>query len=99
LGPTSASFFYLGDSDGSLLKECSIVKIGTAVGALEDIRSDAIFNLSPPELDLTLTKIEGKPQSDIIIMDSGRVQNIRWIRIKLSDSDRENEILNLDFRN
>jgi len=99
MGPTSASFFYLGDSDGSLLKELSIVNIGTAVGALEDIRPDAIFNLSPSELDLTLTKIEGKPQPDIMVLDSGQVQNIKWIRIKLTDSDRENEILNLDFRN
>jgi PEGA domain len=87
---------------GELLGEISLSfligsVIGTAVGVFGDLSSGAIYTLSPADLILTLTKIEGIPQPDIIVMDSGQFQNIRWIRIKLPDSGREEEILNKDF--
>jgi hypothetical protein len=37
------------------------------------------------DLNLTLTKIEEKPRPEIIALDTEQIQNVKWIRIKLSD--------------
>lgn len=68
--------------------------LGTAGGVLVDSLSGANQKLSPAELDVLLTKAEGDPQPDKIVMDSERFQRIKWIRIKLSPS--VTEILSLD---
>jgi hypothetical protein len=60
-----------------------------------DSKSGARFTLSPKELNITLTKIEGKRQPNIILIDAEKFQDIKWIRIKCADSDGE-EIVNLD---
>ena len=57
-----------------------------------DSRSGAIWNLSPKELNVTLSKIEEKPQPNLILIDEEHFQNIKWIRIKCADSDGEDEI-------
>jgi hypothetical protein len=71
--------------------------LGLAAGILFDTASGANFSLSPANLDVTLKKIEGQPHLETIVMDSEQFQNIKWIRIKLSDSGRGEEILNKDF--
>lgn len=71
--------------------------LGTALGLSLDLTSGAIFKLSPSELDVNLTKIDGDPQPKKISMDSERFQSIKWIRVKLSP--RETEILSLDHIN
>ena len=69
--------------------------IAGSLGLLADFASGAIYTLSPHQLFVTLTKMEGKPQPNFILVDSEQFQNIKWIRIKCADSDAE-EIVNLD---
>ena len=69
--------------------------LGTGAGILVDTLSGANFTLSPKELTVTLSKIEGKPQPNFILIDAEQFQDIKWIRIKCADSDKE-EIVNLD---
>lgn len=75
--------------------------IGTAVGfigfMIVDGASGANYTLSPQELNVTLTKIDGTPQPNLVLIDSERFQTIKWIRIKCDDSDGEDEIVNLDY--
>jgi len=72
---------------------------GTILGwggpILIDFLSNANYALSPTELNVTLTKIEGKSQPNLILIDAEQFQNIKWIRIKCADSGGE-EIVNLD---
>ena len=71
--------------------------LGVGCGILIDALTGANSTLSPAELNVTLTEIEGQAQPGIIILDADEVQNIKWIRVKLAGSDRENEVLSLDF--
>ena len=59
---------------------------------LLDYVSGANYGLSPNELNVTLTKIEGKLQPNLILVDAETFQNVKWIRIKCDDSDGEDEI-------
>ena len=61
-----------------------------------DINSGANYNLSPQELNVILTKIEGQPQPTFIFITAENFLDIKWIRIKCDDSDREDENVNLD---
>ena len=66
------------------------------LGAIKiDFLSGANYTLSPKQLNVTLSKIEGKPQPNLILLDAEQFQNIKWIRIKCADSGGE-EIVNLD---
>ncbi|MQY57129.1 PEGA domain-containing protein, partial [bacterium] len=57
--------------------------IGLTLGlTLVDFLSGANFTLSPTELHVTLTKLEGKSQPNFILIDAEQFQNIKWIRIK-----------------
>ena len=58
--------------------------------------SGADHVLSPTELNVTLEKIEGKPQPNFILIDAEQLKNIKWIRIKCADSAGKDEIVNLD---
>ena len=70
--------------------------IGLTLGlTLGDSLSGANFTLSPTELHVTLTKLEGKSQPNLIIINSEQLQDIKWIRIKCVDNDKE-EIVNID---
>ena len=70
--------------------------IGLTLGlTLVDTLSGANFTLSPTELHVTLTKLEGKSQPNLIIINAEQLQNIKWIRIKCVDNDKE-EIVNID---
>jgi hypothetical protein len=62
---------------------------------LLDFISGANYFLSPEELNVTLTKIEGNSLPDFILIDAEKFQNIKWIRIKRADFDSD-EIVNLD---
>ncbi len=37
--------------------------------------------LTPTELDVTLTKANGPPKVDTVLVDAGRLRNIKWIRV------------------
>jgi len=69
--------------------------LGTGSGILVDTLSGANFTLSPKELTVTLSKIEGKPQPNFILIDAEQFQDIKWIRIRCADSDKE-EIANIE---
>ncbi len=71
------------------------VLIGWIYTIIKDFKSGANYTLSPKELNVTLSKIEGKPQTNFILIDTEHIQNIKWIRIKCADSDGE-EIVNSD---
>jgi hypothetical protein len=98
IGPLCmAAVLVIGGIDASSEKAGSYDAIGHllfgGVGILFDTISGANFTPSPAELDVALEKIKDKPQPDITVIDSERFQNIKWIRIKLSNSDKENEVL------
>jgi hypothetical protein len=62
---------------------------GTFLGCVAfiwlDASTGANHNLSPDNLFVTLTKIEGKPQSNFILVDTEKLQHIKWIRIKCAE--------------
>ena len=61
--------------------------LGWAGGVYVDSKSGANDALLPEELNVVLTKVGQKSQSNIIQIDAERFQNIKWIRIKLVDSE------------
>ncbi len=61
--------------------------IGWAGASIIDLKSGKMSSLSPKVLDIMLNKIEGNPQPLVILMDSDKFQNIKWIRIKLMGSE------------
>jgi len=61
-----------------------------------EFKSGANYTLSPKELNVTLSKIEGKPHPNFILIGAEKFQDIKWIRIKCADSGREDEIVNLE---
>jgi len=77
----------------------STTTIGSVLGILVayriDSKSGANYTLSPKDLNVTLKKIEGKPQPNLILINAEHFQNIKWIRIKCADSDGE-KIVNID---
>jgi len=77
----------------------STTTIGSILGILVayriDSKSGANYTLSPKDLNVTLKKIEGKPQPNLILINAEHFQNIKWIRIKCADSDGE-KIVNID---
>ena len=98
VGMIPGAFMSLGEIfDGKQGKARKVVIAGLIIGwgggILVDFLSGANFTLSPKELNVTLTKIEGKP--NIILINAEQFQNIKWIRIKCADSDEE-EIVNID---
>jgi hypothetical protein len=60
--------------------------LGAGAGLFVDSLSGANYALTPVDLDVAMTQVEGKPQPSAVFMDSGEFQNIKWIRIHLSDS-------------
>jgi len=100
-GAIAAFPFYLLSSDEdkgpALAYVCMIggAILGWLGAIIKDFKSGANYTLSPEVVNFTLTKIEGKPQPDLILLDAEQLQNIKWIRIKCADSDGE-EIVNLD---
>ena len=69
--------------------------LGLVGAAAVDGISGAAYKLSPKELNVTLKKIEGNPQPNLILLDAEHFKSIKWIRIKCADSDGD-EIVNLD---
>jgi len=72
------------------------VLIGWICTIITDFKSGANYTLSLKELNVTLKKIEGKPQPNFILIDTEQLQNIKWIRIKCADSDEKDEDVILD---
>lgn len=75
----------------------AIFLVGAGGGMIVDTLSGANSTLSPAELNVTLAKIEDRPQSGIIFIDADEVRHIKWIRVKLAGSDGGNDILELDL--
>jgi len=69
--------------------------VGWIGAVLLDTQSGATRTLSPKNLNVTLTKMGEKPQPNIILIDAEQFQNIKWIRIKCVDDDKE-DIVNID---
>jgi len=40
------------------------------------------YNLDPKELTVTLTKADGTPRVDMVLVDADDLQNIKWIRVR-----------------
>jgi len=57
--------------------------IGTAVGGflLIDVATRAGYALTPKDLTVTLTKADGTPRVDSLLVDPEDFQNIKWIRV------------------
>ena len=88
-------------SDEEIFATMGAFAIGTVVGFFvfffKDLSSGATDTLSPQELNVTLTKIEGEPQPTFIFINAEKFQAVKWIRVKCDDSN-EDEIVNLDYR-
>lgn len=68
---------------------------GYVVSIAVDFFTGADYNLTPDNLIVQLTKIEGKFQPNFILIDAEQFQNIKWISIKYVDNNKE-EIVNID---
>jgi len=88
----SLYIIFSGEESGSgLFHACMI---GGAIlgwlGAISlDYKSGANYGLSPMQLIVTLKKIEGKPQPDLILLDAEQFRRIKWIRIRCAPSDEK----------
>ena len=62
---------------------------GWGAAIVFDFLSGANYKLIPDNLILILTEIEGNAQPNFILIDAEQFQNIKWIRIKCADFDKE----------
>jgi hypothetical protein len=62
----------------------SWVCIGTAIGGflLIDVTTRTGYTLTPKDLTATLTKADGAPRVDTVIVDAEEFQNVKWIRVR-----------------
>ncbi len=60
-----------------------------------DIIGGGLYKLSPAELQVTLTQKEGRARIDLIVINAAQSDNIKWIRIKCSKSQKE-ELIDLN---
>ncbi len=51
-----------------------------------DYIGGGLYELHPAELQITLTPIEGQAKTDFIVISAERLNKIKWIRIKCSES-------------
>jgi hypothetical protein len=42
------------------------------------------YNLSPKDLTVTLTKADGTPRVDTLLVDPDELRNVKWIRVRLN---------------
>jgi len=59
--------------------------IGGALGAaglVADMTTGANHSLSPKVLDVTLTKADGTPRVDTMLVDTDGIRNVIWIRVR-----------------
>lgn len=87
---------------GYLSEEAALATIvGYVAGyiwfTVKDVRSGAGITQNPEDLNVTLTKVDGTPQPNLILINAEKFQNVKWIRIKCDDSDAEDEIVHLDY--
>ena len=85
-------FFSPGEESGSaLFYTCTIGRaiLGWGSAIYGDYKSGANYTLSPEVVNFTLTKQEGKPQPDLILLDARQFQNIKWLRIRCARSEGE----------
>ena len=56
----------------------------TAVGSffLLDLASSASYTLGPKDLFVMLTKADGTPRVETLLIDADDLQNIKWIRVR-----------------
>ncbi len=54
-----------------------------------DYIGGGLYELSPTDFQVTLTKIEDQARIDLIILEAEQFQHIKWIRIKCVDNDKE----------
>lgn len=76
-------------TEGILVRTLPGFFLGWAMAVFIDHKSGAIHTLYPKELNATLSKIKGELQPKVFIIDTKQFQNIKWIRIKCEDIDKE----------
>lgn len=83
--------FFAPESDKKIFHICTIgMAVASYAAAIQkDYESGANYSLSPIQLIVTLTKIEEKPQPDLILLDARQFRNIKWIRIRCADTGGE----------
>lgn len=57
------------------------VPVGIAAFLIADAATAAGYAFSPRELNVDLTKIDGTPRLETILIDADELQNVKWIRI------------------
>jgi len=67
--------------------------LGFGSAMIMDFISGANYDLSPNQLIVTMVKKEEKSKSNIILIDAEHFQNIKWIRIKCDNSEKEDVVI------
>jgi hypothetical protein len=58
--------------------------VGTSIGGflLIDLATHAGYTLTPKDLTVTLTKADGTPRVDTMLVDADDFKNVKWIRVR-----------------
>jgi len=60
----------------------ALIAVPFLFGALTDVLSGYIYDLSPADLAVTLTKVDGPTRVDRILIDADDFRNVKWIRVR-----------------
>jgi hypothetical protein len=69
------------ESSAYLIWGGSMAVVGAILVAI-DLGGGQGYSLMPKELNLTLTKADGPPRVDTVLIDAGRLRDIKWIRVR-----------------
>jgi len=58
------------------------IGLGAAIGVGAGIAGSNAYTLRPTNLEVTLTKADGPPRIDTILLDPDELRNIKWIRVR-----------------
>lgn len=68
------------DANFTLIWALCGAALGGAFTAV-DVGNGSGYSLRPTDLTVTLTKAEGTPRVDTLLIDAGDFQNVKWIRV------------------
>jgi hypothetical protein len=54
--------------------------------ALMDLGSGQEYTLTPKNLTVTLTKADGTPRVDTVLIDADDLRNVKWIRVRRDEA-------------
>lgn len=58
------------------------IGLGAAIGIVVGINGSSGYTLHPTNLEVTLTKADGRPRVDTVLLDTEDFRNVKWIRVR-----------------